>query len=109
VETDGGPVHVDRYLLALGSYSAAMLAPLGLRIRVYSVKGFSITVPITDAGKAPESTIMDDTHKVAVTRLGNRIRVGGTAQLSGFDLQLDERRRRTLEFVVTDLFPRGGD
>jgi len=102
-------VHVDRYLLALGSYSAAMLAPLGLRIRVYPVKGFSITVPITDAGKAPESTIMDDTHKVAVTRLGNRIRVGGTAQLSGFDLQLDERRRRTLEFVVTDLFPRGGD
>jgi D-amino-acid dehydrogenase len=109
VQTDGGPVHADRYLLALGSYSTAMLAPLGLRIPVYPVKGFSLTVPITDVGKAPESTIMDEAHKVAVTRLGDRIRVGGTAQLSGFDLQLDERRRRTLEFVVTDLFPRGGD
>jgi D-amino-acid dehydrogenase len=52
---------------------------------------------------------MDETHKVAVTRLGDRIRVGGTAQLSGFDMALDESRRRTLEFVVTDLFPRGGD
>jgi D-amino-acid dehydrogenase len=52
---------------------------------------------------------MDETHKVAVTRLGDRIRVGGTAQLSGFDLDLDADRRKTLEFVVTDLFPRGGD
>lgn len=109
VETDQGTVTADRTLLALGSYSTAMLAPLGLRIPVYPVKGFSITVPITDASKAPESTIMDETHKVAVTRLGDRIRVGGTAQLSGFDLQLDAGRRRTLEFVVTDLFPRGGD
>jgi D-amino-acid dehydrogenase len=99
----------ERTLVALGSYSPAMLAPLGLRIPVYPVKGFSITVPITDASKSPESTIMDETHKVAVTRLGSRIRVGGTAQLSGFDLQLNPQRRRTLEFVVTDLFPRGGD
>jgi D-amino-acid dehydrogenase len=52
---------------------------------------------------------MDETHKVAVTRLGDRIRVGGTAQLSGFDLSLADARRRTLEHVVTDLFPRGGD
>jgi D-amino-acid dehydrogenase len=109
VETDGGAVRADRYLLALGSYSTAMLAPLQIRVPVYPVKGFSITVPITDPSKAPESTIMDETHKVAVTRLGDRIRVGGTAQLSGFDLQLDERRRGTLEYVVGDLFPRGGD
>jgi D-amino-acid dehydrogenase len=109
VETDQGPVHADRFLVALGSYSTAVLKPLGIRIPVYPVKGFSITVPITDAGMAPESTIMDETHKVAVTRLGERIRVGGTAQLSGFDLKLDDARRSTLEFVVTDLFPRGGD
>jgi D-amino-acid dehydrogenase len=109
VDTDAGPVHADRYLLALGSYSTQMLAALDLRIPVYPVKGYSITVPITDASMAPESTIMDETHKVAVTRLGDRIRVGGTAQLSGFDLALNDNRRRTLEFVVTDLFPRGGD
>jgi D-amino-acid dehydrogenase len=109
VYTSEGIKTADRYVLALGSYSTAMLAPLGIRIPVYPVKGFSITVPITDASKAPESTIMDETHKVAVTRLGDRIRVGGTAQLSGFDLQLNEGRRKTLEFVVNDLFPQGGD
>ena len=109
VETDAGTITADRYLVALGSYSVRLLAPSGIRIPVYPVKGFSITVPIADASKSPESTIMDETHKVAVTRLGERIRVGGTAQLSGFDLELTERRRRTLEFVVTDLFPHGGD
>jgi D-amino-acid dehydrogenase len=109
IETHQGPVLADRFLVALGSYSTTMLSPLGIRIPVYPVKGYSITVPITDAKSAPESTIMDETHKVAVTRLGDRIRVGGTAQLSGFDLRLDEARRRTLEFVVTDLFPHGGD
>jgi D-amino-acid dehydrogenase len=98
-----------RYVLALGSYSPKWLKPLGIDIPVYPVKGFSITVPIKDAGAAPESTIMDETHKVAVTRLGDRIRVGGMAQLSGYDLQLNDARRKTLEFVLTDLFPDAGD
>ncbi len=109
VRTANGMLTADQYVLALGSYSTRMLAPLDIRIPVYPVKGFSITVPITNAAKSPESTIMDETHKVAVTRLGDRIRVGGTAQLSGFDLQLDKGRRSTLEFVVSDLFPEGGD
>ncbi len=109
VRTRAGTFDADRYVLALGSYSTRMVAPLGIRLPVYPVKGFSITVPITDASRAPESTIMDETHKVAVTRLGDRIRAGGTAQLSGFDLRLDAGRRRTLEFVVNDLFPGGGD
>jgi D-amino-acid dehydrogenase len=109
VLANGERLEADAILVALGSYSAAMLAPLGLRIPVYPVKGYSITVPITDARGAPESTVMDETHKVAVTRLGDRIRVGGTAELSGFDLRLHEARRRTLEHVVTDLFPAGGD
>ena len=109
VQTAAGLLSADRYVLALGSYSTQMLAPLGLRIPVYPVKGFSITVPITDAAQAPESTVMDETHKIAITRLGERIRVGGTAQLSGFDLSLNDERRRTLEFVISDLFPNGGD
>jgi D-amino-acid dehydrogenase len=86
-----------------------LLAPIGVRIPVYPVKGYSITVPITDAACAPESTVMDETHKVAVTRLGDRIRVGGTAELGGYNLQLREERRTTLNHVVTDLFPKGGD
>ena len=109
VDTSAGRLVADQVVLALGSFSPKWLAPLGIDIPVYPVKGFSITVPIKDAGAAPESTIMDETHKVAVTRLGDRIRVGGMAQLSGYDLALDERRRKTLEFVLTDLFPDGGD
>ena len=109
VRTDAGRFTADRYVVALGSYSPALVKPLGIDLPVYPVKGFSITVPISDASGAPESTVMDETYKVAVTRLGDRIRVGGTAQLSGFDLRLDASRRDTLEHVVTDLFPKGGD
>ena len=109
VQTDAGLKTAGAYVSALGSYSPLLLAPLGIRLPVYPVKGYSITVPITDPAGAPESTIMDETHKVAVTRLGDRIRVGGTAELAGYSLALHEGRRRTLEHVVTDLFPRGGD
>ena len=109
VFTDAGLLTADRVVVALGSHSPGLLAPVGVRIPVYPVKGYSITVPITDAQYAPESTIMDETHKVAVTRLGDRIRVGGTAELAGYSLNLREARRETLNHVVTDLFPRGGD
>ena len=105
VDTSAGRLTADQVVLALGSYSPKWLGPLGISIPVYPVKGFSITVPIRDASAAPESTIMDESHKVAVTRLGDRIRVGGMAQLSGYDLQLTQARRKTLEFVLTDLFP----
>ena len=109
VVTDAGVLRADAYLLALGSHSPKLLKPVGVDIPVYPVKGYSITLPITDAAGAPESTVMDETHKVAVTRLGERIRVGGTAELAGYDLRLHDARRRTLEHVVTDLFPNGGD
>ena len=109
VHTDAGLLKADRVVVALGSHSPPLLAPVGIRIPVYPVKGYSITVPITDAQYAPESTIMDETHKVAVTRLGDRIRVGGTAELAGYSLNLREARRGTLNHVVTDLFPKGGD
>jgi D-amino-acid dehydrogenase len=109
VHTDAGLLTADRVVLALASHSPQMLAPVGLRIPVYPVKGYSITVPIADAEHAPQSTIMDESHKVAVTRLGDRIRVGGTAELGGYSLALREPRRATLNHVVTDLFPKGGD
>ncbi|CAD5374647.1 D-amino acid dehydrogenase [Rubrivivax sp. A210] len=109
VHTDGGLLRADRVVLALGSYSPQLLEPVGIRIPVYPVKGYSITLPVTDPKFAPESTIMDETHKVAVTRLGSRIRVGGTAELGGYNLALREARRATLAHVVSDLFPQGGD
>ena len=109
VHTSAGALTADAYLVALGSYSPQMVRPLGLHLPVYPVKGYSLTLPIADARFAPESTIMDESHKVAVTRLGERIRVGGTAELAGFSLKLREARRATLNHVVTDLFPKGGD
>lgn len=109
VHTSTGELKADQVVLALGSHSPTLLKPVGIRIPVYPVKGYSITVPISDPAGAPESTIMDETHKVAVTRLGDRIRVGGTAELAGYSLNLREARRGTLEHVVTDLFPKGGD
>jgi len=75
---------------------------------VYPVKGYSLTVPLINPELAPQSTVLDETYKVAVTRFDNRIRVGGMAELAGFDLSLNPRRRATLEMVVSDLFP-GGD
>ena len=109
VATDQGMLQADAYLVALGSHSPLLLRPLGIRLPVYPVKGYSITVPIEDASQSPESTIMDETHKVAVTRLGDRIRVGGTAELAGYSLALREPRRATLNHVLTDLFPRAGN
>lgn len=109
VRTSAGTLVADRYVAALGSFTPQMVRPLGLRLPVYPIKGYSITVPITDPAGAPESTVMDETHKVAVTRLGDRIRVGGTAEIAGYSLALREPRRETLTHVVTDLFPTGGD
>ena len=73
----------DAYVAALGSWSPRMLKPIGISVPVYPVKGYSITVPITDPDGAPVSTVMDESYKVAITRLGDRIRVGGTAESSG--------------------------
>lgn len=97
----------DRYVLAFGSYSRDFIAPLGLDLPVYPVKGYSLTVPLVDPALAPQSTVLDETYKVAVTRFDDRIRVGGMAELGGFDLRLNPNRRETLERVITDLFPCG--
>lgn len=106
---DGSILKADRYVLAAGCYSRELLLPLGLDIPVYPVKGYSLTIPITDANMAPHSTVLDETYKIAITRLGERIRVGGMAELGGFDLHLNPRRRETLEKVTNELYPHGGD
>lgn len=109
VKTSDGDIKADSYVLALGSYSPLLLRDLDIRIPVYPIKGYSITVPIHDSAYAPESTVMDETYKVAITRLGDRIRVGGTAEIAGYDLTLRNACRETLEHSVVDLFPKGGD
>ncbi|MCO5158118.1 MAG: D-amino acid dehydrogenase [Aquamicrobium sp.] len=106
--TDKGVIEADAVVVALGSYSPFLVKPLGIRIPVHPVKGYSITVPIADEAAAPVSTVMDETYKIATTRLGSRIRVGGTAELAGYDLSLRPSRRTPLDHSVTDLFPGGG-
>ncbi len=98
----------DAYVMALGSFSRAMLRPLELQLPIYPVKGYSLTIPLLDADRAPQSTVLDETYKIAITRFDDRIRVGGMAELGGFDMRLNPQRRATLEMVVNDLFP-GGD
>ncbi|HEY0270546.1 MAG TPA: D-amino acid dehydrogenase [Sphingomonas sp.] len=109
IDTDAGDVVADAYLVALGSFSPQMVAPLGVRLPVYPVKGYSITVPIADEPRAPVSTLLDESYKVAITRLGDRIRVGGMAEIGGYDRDLPAKRRATLEHSVGTLFPGAGD
>jgi len=106
VAAGGRHIEADAYVLALGSWSSRFLQKV-LRIPVYPLKGYSITVPVADAARAPASTLLDESYKVAVTRFDNRIRVGGMAEVVGYDLRLNPRRQATLEMVVDDLFPGG--
>ncbi|NUF10370.1 D-amino acid dehydrogenase [Acinetobacter oleivorans] len=108
VQVNGKVLTADRYVLAFGSYSRDFLKPLDLQLPVYPVKGYSLTIPIVDPAFAPQSTVLDETYKIAITRFDQRIRVGGMAELSGFNLGLNEERRATLQMVTQDLFP-GGD
>ena len=109
VKTAQGTFKADAYVVALGSYSPLLLKPLGIHLPVYPLKGYSLTLPITDVTHAPASTVLDESHKVAITRLGDRIRVGGTAELGGFNLDLTPERCEILRYVLEDLFAGGGD
>ncbi|HIV72955.1 MAG TPA: D-amino acid dehydrogenase [Candidatus Aquabacterium excrementipullorum] len=105
---DGQPQQAEAYVVALGAFSTALLAGL-VDIPVYPVKGYSITVPIDAPARAPASTVLDETYKIAITRFDRRIRVGGMAELRGFDMRLRLQRRATLEMCLADLFPGAGD
>ena len=89
--------------------AGTVLAQLDLNLPIYPVKGYSLTLPVTNSDGAPVSTVLDESYKVAITRFDNRIRVGGMAELSGYEIKLPEKRRETLALVVNDLFPEGGD
>jgi len=109
VVTQLGLQEFDNVLVCLGSYSKELLKACDVNIPVYPVKGYSLTVPISDTNYAPVSTVMDETYKVAVTRLGDRIRSAGTAELAGYNLDLPKSRTETISHVVGDLFGKGCD
>jgi D-amino-acid dehydrogenase len=99
----------DACVVALGSFAPALLRPLGLQLPVYPLKGYSITVPVTDAAAAPTVAIMDEHNKIMVSRLGERLRVAGMAELVGHDLSRPGDRRRLLVGLTRELFPHGID
>ncbi|GBR48542.1 D-amino acid dehydrogenase small subunit [Acetobacter pomorum] len=108
VRTSAAHFRGDAYIVAMGSYSPLLLRPLRVHLPVYPVKGYSLTLPLTDETHAPMSTVNDTSYKLAITRLGNRIRIGGTAELTGYNLKLSPDRRETLELSFSELFG-GGD
>lgn len=99
----------DACVVALGSQAPALLSTVGLRIPVYPLKGYSITIPITDASASPRMAVMDEHHKIMLTRLGDRLRVAGMAELVGYDLALRRDRTALLANLTRRLFPRGLD
>jgi len=105
IKTNRGEFVSDSYIVALGSYSSKILSKVGINIPVYPVKGYSITLPVLNNEDAPQSTIIDDTFKIGITRLGNNIRVAGTAHLTGYNLELREKSLSLLKHGLNRLFP----
>lgn len=101
-------ITADAFVVAFGSYSTRLLKDI-VSIPVYPLKGYSLTIPIKNPEASPVSTVLDETYKVAITRFDDRIRVGGMAEIVGFNTKLLPARRETLEKVVGDLFPEGGE
>jgi D-amino-acid dehydrogenase len=109
LRTDRGEMTADAGVLACGSYSPLLARPLGIRLPVYPVKGYSVTLPLADPAAAPAGSVTDATHKVVITRLGDKLRGAGTAELAGYDLRLRPARLATISHVLADLFPGAGD
>jgi D-amino-acid dehydrogenase len=109
IATGQGSIAADVYVVCLGSYTPRLLRPLGLTVPIYPAKGYSLTTPITNADAAPSRSITDESRFIVVTRLGNRLRAAGTAELAGWDLSLDEERLAPITADTRALFPNAAD
>jgi D-amino-acid dehydrogenase len=99
----------DAYVLALGSVSPLFAKPLGIRLPIYPAKGYSVTLPVRDEAKANQVSLTDDEFKLVYSRLGNRLRIAGTAELNGYDRDLNRVRCEAIVKRVEDIFPGAGD
>lgn len=95
----------DAYVVALGSYSPLLVKPLGLRLPVYPAKGYSATIPLGPDSVAPNVSLTDDGHKLVFSRLGDRLRVAGTAEFNGYNTELNAVRCHAILRRVRQLFP----
>ncbi len=101
-------LRADAYVVALGSYSPLLLGGIGLSIPVYPVKGYSITVPIEPGDEAPQVSLTDHARKIVISRLGDRLRVAGTAEMNGYDTEINEFRCAALVKRCFEWFPKAG-
>ena len=105
VATDAGRIAADRYVLALGSYSPLLARRIGFGLPVYPVKGYSVTVSTAGWNDAPTIPILDERRKMALTRMGDRLRLAGTAEFAGYDSRDNPRRSTALLAALAELFP----
>ena len=109
VLTSRGMFTANSYVVALGSFSTTMLAPLGIKLPIYPTKGYSVTLPIDQTGRAPTMSITDEASKLVFSRLGNRLRIAGTAEFVGYDANVTAARAEAVLKAALDLFPGCGD
>lgn len=102
---NGERVNADACVVALGSYSPLLLRPLGILIPVYPAKGYSITIPLSEGAPVPTVSLTDDEAKVVISRLGQHLRVAGTAEFTGYDTQINPVRVVPLLRRVRQVFP----
>lgn len=99
----------DAFVVAMGSLSPLLVKPLGIRLPIYPAKGYSVTIPVADASLAHQVSLTDDEYKLVFSRLGDRLRIAGTAELNGYDRDLNRVRCEAIVRRVEALFPGAGD
>jgi D-amino-acid dehydrogenase len=109
IHVEGEMLRADAYVVSLGAYSPLLTRPLGIDLNIYPAKGYSATVPVKDAAKAYSVSLTDDEYKLVFSRLGERLRIAGTAELNGYDTGLNETRCRALLRRTEALFPGAAD
>jgi len=102
-------VRGEAYVLAMGSLSPLVAAPLGIRLPIYPAKGYSVTMPVKDPSMAHQVSLTDDEYKLVFSRLGDRLRIAGTAELNGYDRDLNRVRCEAIVRRTEELFPGAGD
>jgi len=101
-------VRADAFVVSLGSYSRLVLSRIGISLPIYPVKGYSVTLPLAAEDVAPTVSLTDHARKIVISRLGNRLRVAGTAELAGYDTGINEVRCEALVKRCFELFPNAG-
>jgi D-amino-acid dehydrogenase len=109
VVTNAGRIEADSYVMALGCDSAIVGRKIGLRLPIYPVKGYSVTVPVRESNAAPTMGGVDDDNLIAYCPMGKRLRLTSTAEFSGYDRSHRPRDFRAMLRLGRELFPSAAD